>query len=95
MAKPYVPAQENAVPNPLQLPLFGKDFEPETDAGHKRRKPWAVALMNDASSMMLRSLLPAPMHWCVRGSRKSNASQRRRSRSEPRLSPDAYECTNS
>ncbi len=31
-------------PNPLQLPLFGKDFEPEADVGHKRRKPWAWLL---------------------------------------------------
>jgi len=39
-ARPYVPPQENAVPNPLQLPLFGKEFdEPEADVGHKHRKP--------------------------------------------------------
>ena len=44
-ARPYVPPQENAVPNPLQLPLFGKEFdEPEADVGHKRRKPWAWLL---------------------------------------------------
>jgi hypothetical protein len=41
-AKPYVPPQENTVPEPLQLPLFGKEFdEPDGNVGHKRRKPWA------------------------------------------------------
>lgn len=42
-ARPYVPPQENAVPNPVQLPLFGKDFD-EEDVSHKRRKPWAWLL---------------------------------------------------
>lgn len=41
-AKPYVPPSENAVPNPLQLPLFGKHFD-EEDVSHKHRKPWGVA----------------------------------------------------
>jgi hypothetical protein len=44
-AKPYVPPQENTVPNPVQLPLFGKLFEePEADVKHARRKPWAWLL---------------------------------------------------
>ncbi len=44
-AKPFVPPQENAAPNPLQLPLFGKGFdELETDVSHKRRKLWAWLL---------------------------------------------------
>lgn len=44
-AKPYVPPQENTVPEPLQLPLFGKLFdEPEADVSPKRRKPWAWLL---------------------------------------------------
>ena len=46
-AKPYVPAQENTAPNPLQLPIFSKDFaEPDEDVGHKRRKPWAWLLQH-------------------------------------------------
>jgi hypothetical protein len=44
-AKPYVPPNENTVPNPVQLPLFGRHFdEPEADVGNKRRKPWAWLL---------------------------------------------------
>jgi hypothetical protein len=44
-ARPYVPSQENAVPNPVQLPLFGKLFdEPEVAVKHARRKPWAWLL---------------------------------------------------
>ena len=44
-AKPYIPPQENTVPEPLQLPLFGKLFDrPDVDVSHKRRKPWAWLL---------------------------------------------------
>ena len=44
-AKPYVPPNENTAPNPLQLPLFGKEFdEPDANVSHKRRKPWAWLL---------------------------------------------------
>ncbi len=44
-AKPYVPPQENTVPNPVQLPLFGKLFdEPKADVMYARRKPWAWLL---------------------------------------------------
>jgi Putative transposase len=50
--------------------------------------------MNDASCVTLRSLLPAPMRTCVRGSRKLDATERRRSPSEPGLCLDACECTN-
>jgi len=56
-AKPYVPPQEKTVPEPLQLPLFGKGS--------------------------------------VRGSRKSDASKRRRSPREPELRLDACKYTNS
>lgn len=44
-ALPYVPSQENTVPNPVQLPLLGQDFEePEVDVKQSRRKPWACLL---------------------------------------------------
>ena len=44
-ARPYVRPNENTVPNPLQLPLFGTDIdEPGADVGHRRRKPWAWLL---------------------------------------------------
>jgi Putative transposase len=42
-ARPYVPVQENAAPNPLQLPLFGELFK-ERDVSRTRRKPWAWLL---------------------------------------------------
>jgi hypothetical protein len=43
-AVPYVPPSE-PVPEPLQLPLFGKRFdEPESDVSRARRKPWAWLL---------------------------------------------------
>lgn len=43
-AKPYLPPNEPA-PEPLQFPLFGKQFDdPETDVRHARRKPWAWLL---------------------------------------------------
>jgi len=40
-AKPYVPPNEHAAPNSLQLPLFGKLFEPEADVRQARRNSWA------------------------------------------------------
>jgi len=44
-ARPYIPPQEITVPNPMQLPLFGRHFdEPEADVGNMRRKPWAWLL---------------------------------------------------
>lgn len=37
------------MPEPLQLPLFGKEFEAEADVGHKRRKPWGVSAHQEKS----------------------------------------------
>ena len=44
-ARLYVSPSKNTAPNPLHLPLFGKEFdEPDANASHKRRKPGAWLL---------------------------------------------------
>ncbi|MBK9265977.1 MAG: transposase [Polyangiaceae bacterium] len=44
-ARPYVPPNVDAPPDPVQLALFGEHFEKdEAEQTHARRKPWAWLL---------------------------------------------------